>query len=547
MKQKLLLFFTMCFASVFAQSDYESYENLSKNLKILSASNKLVTVASIGKSSGGKDIWAVTLSKSKQAKPALLIVAGIDGSYQVGTQISYQMIASLLKSNQFLNLLEEKTVYIIPTVNPDAMVSFFDKNQKLKSGNNTKSDDDRDGKFGEDTSEDLNNDGFITQLRIEDVTGSYLESTEDTRVLVKADASKNQIGKYILISEGFDTDKDGSFNEDGSDGVNIDKNFTFDYAPFEKGAGTYIASESETRAVLDFLYANTNIHTVLTFGMHNNLSETPKFDSKNASTRIVKSWLENDVKAAENVTKLYTVKNEIKNTPKLPMTKGNFSQTAYYHAGKFSFSTPGWWVPKVEIAKDSTETKPSKGKKEEDKESNTDVAYLKWADSQNLNNVFVSWTTIKHADFPNKNVQVGGFKPYVINNPPLKFLSESITKHSNFVVSLLDAMPKLEVSLPIVEKVNTNLYRVTINIANKGLMPTYAEIGDKVRFTSRIKTEIVLNKSQSLVSGRKISFRNTLQPDESQEYSWLISGLGKITLTTGCATTGVKEINVDLK
>jgi hypothetical protein len=34
------------------------------------------------------------------------------------------------------------------------------------------------------------------------------------------------------------------------------------------------------------------------------------------------------------------------------MTKGNFAQTAYFHAGRFSFSTPGWWVPKVEAKKD---------------------------------------------------------------------------------------------------------------------------------------------------------------------------------------------------
>jgi hypothetical protein len=55
----------------------------------------------------------------------------------------------------------------------------------------------------------LNKDGLITQIRIEDITGSYIESPEDSRVLVNADPTKNQVGKYILISEGIDNDKDG--------------------------------------------------------------------------------------------------------------------------------------------------------------------------------------------------------------------------------------------------------------------------------------------------------------------------------------------------
>jgi hypothetical protein len=49
----------------------------------------------------------------------------------------------------------------------------------------------------------LNKDGLITQIRIEDITGSYIESPEDSRVLVNADPTKNQVGKYILISEGI--------------------------------------------------------------------------------------------------------------------------------------------------------------------------------------------------------------------------------------------------------------------------------------------------------------------------------------------------------
>jgi hypothetical protein len=546
MNKKILFLLLFSFALTYGQNDYLNYESLSKKLKEFESKSKFCTVKSIGKSSGGKDLWLVTLSESAKPKPALLITAGIDGKHQAGTQMAVQLIDQLLKSENLSKLLSEKTLYFVPSVNPDAIDAFFGKLKMEKSGNATKTDDDRDGQIGEDPFEDMNNDGLITQIRIEDVSGTYIESPDDARLLVKADPTKNQIGKYLVLSEGFDNDKDGNFNEDFSEGVNIDKNFTFDHPVFEKGSGVYVASEPETRALLDFLYLNQNIYAVFTFGMHNNLSEAPKYDSKLASSRIIKSWLEKDVKTAELVSSLYTEKAKIKDAPKSPMTKGNFAQTAYYHAGRFSFSTPGWWIPKEEVKKDSTQTKVDKPKKDAS-ELNQELAYLKWATKENLTNVFVNWTTVKHPDFPNQKAEVGGFVPYALNNPPTKYLEESTTKHRLFMEEFLAAMPKIETTTPVVEKVQNDLYRVTVKVVNKGLLPTYTEIGDKIRFISRMKTEVVLTKNQSIVSGRKHYLRNAMQAGESEEYSWLISGSGKVTIQTGCATTGVKELIVELK
>lgn len=544
MRIKLSLFFLLVVASIHAQNDYLSYDNLTKKLKEIESKNSAATLKSIGKSTGGKDIWLLTLSESITPKPALLIAGGIDGRHQAGTQMIVQLVEQLLQNKQ---LYKDKTLYFIPSVNPDAIASFFSKVKAERSGNATPTDDDRDGKIGEDPFEDLNNDGWITQLRIESVDGIHVSSEDDARILVKANASKNQVGKYKVISEGVDNDKDGVFNEDASGGVNIDKNFTFDYPAFETGSGVYVASEPEVRALLDFLYTTPSIYGVVTFGMHNNLSEAPKYDSKLASARIIKGWLENDVKAAEHVSKLYTQKAGLKDGPKMPMTKGNFAQTAYYHAGKFSFSTPGWWIPKEEVKKDSTAVKVDMPKKGDKDELNAEVQFLKWAEKEQLKNVFVNWTPIKHPDFPNQKVEVGGIVPYAMHNPPVAYLEPAVKKHVVFLESLLAAMPKIEVSSPIVEKLQNDLYRITLTVANKGLLPTYAAIGDKVRFTSRMKTELKLTKSQAMVSGRKIALRDALQPDESVTYTWLISGSGKITVATGCATAGINELQIDLR
>lgn len=547
MKFKLLLFSLFCVGIMQAQSDYYSYESLSKKVKDLESKHKNCKVKSIGKSSGGKDIWLITLSSSEKTKPALLITAGIDGKHQSGTLMSIKLMEQLLTDNSFSKMLEEKTLYFVPSVNPDAMASFFSKVKFEKSGNATQTDDDRDGEFGEDGFEDLNGDGWISQMRIESVAGNFIESIDDNRILVKADQSKNQIGKYLLFTEGKDNDKDGLFNEDFSEGVNIDKNFTFDYPAFEKGAGNYAASEPETKALLDFLYLNLHIFGVITFGMHNNLSEAPKFDSKSSSGRIIKGWMEKDVKVAEQISKIYSQKAGLKDAPKMPMTKGNFAQTAYFHAGRFSFSTPGWWVPKEEMKKDSTTPKVEKPKKGEMNELLPELEFLKWAEKNEVKNVFLNWTEIKHPDFPGQKVEVGGFLPFAMHNPPAQFLDEAVNKHKLFLTDLVSAMPKIETTQPLIEKLEGDVFRITLKVANKGLLPTYTEIGDKIRFISRMKTEIKLNTNQSMLSGRKYFLRNALQPDESEEYSWLIAGKGKVVITTGCATTGVKEISIDLK
>ena len=92
-----------------------------------------------------------------------------------------------------------------------------------------------------------------------------------------------------------------------------------------------------------------------------------------------------------------------------------------------------------------------------------------------------------------------------------------------------------------------DLFRISLTVVNKGLLPTYATIADKIKFSSRFKTTLVLQNNQKRVSGKKIDLQNALQPDEERTYSWLVSGKGKVTVQTGCATAGFQEVTFDLK
>ncbi|MFN4144569.1 MAG: M14 family metallopeptidase [Runella sp.] len=569
--------FGLCLLAVlplWAQTGYNNHAQLSVRLKALSTKyNATASVRSVGKSSGGRDLWLLTLSKGDASKkPAVLIVAGIEGSHLAGTELAVQMAEKMLASNNdtIAKLLDTKTFYFLPSVNPDAQEQFFSKLKYERSGNDTKTDDDRDGRIDEDPFEDLNGDGLITLIRVEDPTGSYVASKEDPRVMVKADGSKGETGKYLLLTEGSDNDQDGQYNEDGVGGIIPDKNFTFDYQIFTTGGGEYAAEAVEVRALLDFLYKSPNIFAVLTFGPHNNLSEAPKFEKEKASKKIISGPLQKDINAMQQVSKLYNAATGLKDAPKMPQTRGNFAQTAYYHAGRFSFTTPGWWVPKIAPAKDTTQKDSTRPKADEvpkaegetgraagmgaaagadatPKPGEEEIRFLKWADKEKIPNAFVAWTAIKHPDFPDQKVEVGGITPFAKLNPPVSYLEPIADKHLTFLKGLGQQMPQIQLVKLKTENLGAGLNRISVTVVNKGLLPTYTEIGDKVRFVQKVKTELKLANGQAIVSGKRLNLHPTLGADESEEYSWLISGTGKLTIEASCPTAGNSSLEVTLK
>ncbi|GAB3914900.1 hypothetical protein GCM10028803_60990 [Larkinella knui] len=543
-----------CFA-VFAQAvaqtpaagPYQSSAQLSTRLKSLTSRyGTLSNLQSIGKSRTGKDIWLLTIGRGTAAqKPAIAIVAGVYGAHPAGTELAVQLAEKLLAASgqdSVARLLDTKTFYLFPSVNPDAQEQVVAKPRYERTGNGADTDDDRDGRLNEDPFEDLNRDGLITQVRIEDPTGTFVPSKEDPRVLVKADPAKSETGRYLVISEGTDNDKDGAFNEDGAGGVALDKNFTFDYPFFTPGSGEMPVSEPENRALLDFLYKAPNVYAVFTFGPYNNLSEAPKFDRTKTTKRIITGILEKDAPVGDQVSKLYTSQTALKDAPPMPPTKGNFAQTAYYHYGRFSFSTPGWWVPKATASADTTKgkggTKPS---------DNDDVKFLRWADANNLRDVFVTWQAIDHPDFPGRKAEVGGIAPFARLNPPVSFLNDIADKHLKFMTAFVRQMPVIDVVNLRTEALSGGLTRVTAQVINRGLLPTGAEIGDRVRFVPKMKIELRTGTGQTVVSGRKRILRSAMAAGESMEVTFLVSGTGRATLEAGNAMTGLKSIDITLK
>ncbi len=265
--------------------DYYSNKSLGRRLpSVAKREPNLIRVQSVAQSLGKRKVWLVEVGQGAEAdrrtRPAMLMVAGIEGNDLIGCSVAVSWIEHLIEQyesdSKIKELLRTTTLYVIPRLNPDAAERFFAKPKFETSLNDRPVDSDHDGLVDEDGPEDLNGDGLITSMRVEDRQGQYIVDPADDRLLVKADALKGEIGRWRYLTEGIDNDHDEQWNEDGPGGVNFNRNFPYNYGFFAPDAGLHQVSEAETRALADFVIEHPNIGIVVTYGTADNLLKTPE-------------------------------------------------------------------------------------------------------------------------------------------------------------------------------------------------------------------------------------------------------------------------------
>ena len=259
---------------------YHTHAELSAALKTLAtAYPSLATLVSIGKSAEGRDIWAIEIANTSgtpvDQRPGLLIAANFEGDHVVGSELAVYLADYLLTSYAtdaaVKQRLDNHVFYIVPRVNPDGAELMFAPVKTGRRTNGTKFDADNDGRIDEDSPEDLNKDGFITVMRVKDPKGPYMMHPDDARLMKRADPAKGETGGYAIYWEGTDKDGDGFIAEDGPGGTDINRNFMHQYPYYQTDSGRYMVSESETRAMLDYVLKHRNIAAMLTFGESDNL------------------------------------------------------------------------------------------------------------------------------------------------------------------------------------------------------------------------------------------------------------------------------------
>ncbi len=520
-------------------AEYYDNKSLGRRLTSLAERNSaLVRVESIALSISKRNVWLVELGKGtkqdRQIRPAMLVVAGIEGNDLIGCTAAVNWVEQLVEQYQddteITKLLQTTTIYIVPRLNPDAAEHFFARLKIETLTNNKPVDDDHDGLLDEDGPEDLNDDGLITWMRIEDPQGEYILDPKDDRLLLKADHLKSEVGAWRYLREGVDNDHDERWNEDGQGGVNFNRNFPYGYKFFAEDAGVHQVSEAETRAMADFVVEHPNIAVVVTYGSADNLTKAPE-GAKPAGRRKPMTGIHQDDAGYYRVMgELYREALSLDKELDGASVPGAFSDWMYYHRGRLSLAAKAWSPTiAVELSKaadkkdeepeeqaedqeqQDSESEPEKSnersvkedKKDKDKRNEQERKELKWFD-EHAPEAFVEWQPIEHPDFPGLRAEVGGYRPFALTNPPSQLVDEVAAKQADFLTRAAQRLPRISVRKIECRHLGRSVYEVKIQVENTGFLPTLLGHGRTTReiHPTRLVMEL---EDESFLSGSRIT------------------------------------------
>jgi len=121
-------------------------------------------------------------------------------------------------------------------------------------------------------------------------------------------------------------------------------------------------------------------------------------------------------------------------------------------------------------------------------------------------------------------VEIGGFEPHLRINPPPEKIPGLVQSHTEFVAYLASQFAEIDLGTPSVEKLNDNLYRVTVIIRNKGKFPYATGQAARARSISSIMVRLDFGdaKKMELFGGTKRVDVSNLKSEEEREISWMI-------------------------
>ena len=507
---------------------------------------EMAKVQSIGKSFQGRDVWAIILTNPKtgpaERKPGYYIDGNIHGNEIQGGEVALYTAWYLLKNYgqtpRATRLLDERTFYIVPTMNPDSRDYYI---HKAADPNSPRSglvpmDEDRDGVSDEDGPEDLDGDGSITMMRKKDPGGLLKPHPRDPRIMVRAQSGEK--GEYMMLGEeGIDNDGDGLINEDGPGGYDMNRNFGYNWQPnyVQSGAGDYPFCWPETKAVRDFFMAHPNIAGAQTF--HNyggmilsgpgaaNLGQYPPGD---------KQVYEYVAKKGEKILPGYKFTIIYKD---MYTVYGGSLDFFYAALGAFTFSNELDIDPSGPPLASMEE--PGSGREAQDetyRELAAEVRLLNdmfYQDHVLMGEQYSDWKPYKHPLYG--DIEVGGTKKFSSRVPPTFRLAETCHRNAAFVLYHADQLARVDFDRVNVTKLKGGLYQVELTLANSRVSPTITSLASQKRLHRPDRVRVEGTAAKILAAGYLTDrFRNlTRQIKTHDNFIWLdngVPGFGRVEL-----------------
>ncbi|MEA1878864.1 MAG: M14 family metallopeptidase [Bacteroidota bacterium] len=523
---------------------YYTYQELNQALKQLNKTYPGLThLDLVGKSDEGREIWSLTIHNPKTGpeadKPAIYVDGNIHGNEIQASEVALYFLDYVLKNygtnSKVTEMLDRVVIYCIPSVNVDGRVHFMEDGSTASSSRGLRipKDDDRDGLFDEDPSDDLDKDGNITRMRKKVPFGEYRLDPVDPRIMIRV--KEGEIGDYtILGSEGIDNDGDGRMNEDGDGYVDGNRNWGFNWQPnyVQRGGGSYPFEGTGMRAIGQYLVDRPNILMVWAF--HNaggmflrgpNHKGAKEFDRRDIQV------LDYLGKHAEKMVPGYRYLVSWKD---LYATWGDFGDFTDNVVGAFTFIGELFQSNTESYRSDTT--KPG-ARADRDKER------MNFNDYLTSGQMFVDWKPYNHPAYG--EIEIGGWTKYTSRLPQPFMIMDMVHRNAMAVFETACQLPEIRLEVFEKKKIDKDLYQVRVRLVNSKAISsiTYQAVRDKIHPQDQL---LISGKNIEVLAGGRLTdpYTNKVSYKEHKaelqfmhipgfgrlEYQFIVKGKGKIKL-----------------
>jgi hypothetical protein len=466
----------------------------------------LVNLYEIGKSYEGRPVLQITVTNKKTGKdtdkPAAFFEGGRHSGEITSSECVMWMAQYLLmnygKDPDVTHLLDTKTIYLKPVNNPDGHNLYLNTAQSNRSTARPE-DNDGDSLLDEDAPEDLDNDGMILTMRWKDEKkGNLIPDPKDStgRIMKRVPAGK---GIYLSSSEGIDNDGDGRINEDGIGGLDLHRNYPENWRPeteqtgrgyTQGGAGEFPLSETETRAVVDFLLRHPNVSVVNSMDtsvpMHLRPPSTSPSEERMYPEDLAWYKIFDDIgKKITGYKKAGDVFDDYGNGNPL---FGHGPDFGYWYYGAIWYGDEIWNGGRFKDYNNDGDT--------------NQLDILRWDDEENDGAGFIEWKPARHPVYG--DIEIGGFDPkFFSQNPPAKYLEPWVKNEALFNIEMVKYLPeldwaKIETKRIKAYKADSAEYQLKIGIINRGKLPTALKQAHLVKIVREDRIELEFDTTGSI-------------------------------------------------
>jgi murein tripeptide amidase MpaA len=492
-----------------AYDHFYAYDELTDTLRTWAEeASELCTLESIGTSYEGREIWLVTVTNRKTGdaldKPALLVEANIHSMEWTGCTAALHLIHRLLNgygSDELVaRALDTRAFYVIPRLNPDGAEHGLEERRFIRSSVRPYPRDEQDEGL---RVEDLDGDGRVLDMRVEDPNGPWRRHPDEPKLLVRREPvdGPNDGPFYRLLPEGRIENYDGVTIKipPPLEGLDLNRNFPAEWAPEheQRGAGPYPTSEPEVRAMVQAVIDRPNITAHVAYHTFSGVHLRPYAGrpDEDLPTADLRAYELIGARATELTGyPAVSVYHDFKYEPKQSI-KGGAHDWLYDHLGVFSWTTE-FWSPQRQAGLSGYHfTDWIRDHPLED-----DVALLKWAE-QNYPQAYVEWYAFDHPELG--QVELGGWD--TINywfNVPFDRLEDEVAPHADWALFHVLISPLLELRSLDVDRLGESSFLLRLVLQNSGWLPTnVTEKALERKAVRALEVELDLPEEARLVGG----------------------------------------------